>query len=135
VTDIPYSLYNVYVYTRNQGAPGTIFASSLDLFTSDADIASNSVTQDYTDVSNTDSYVLGDNYVEFTNVTSSNLFLLASADDLNGGGGFNSGIAGVQIQDVTSVPEPSTWMSLAGGLMLLAVGYRRRVKARGVPLA
>jgi hypothetical protein len=38
------------------------------------------------------------------------------------------GVTPVALSEVTAAPEPSTWASLAGGLVMLAACWRRRPK-------
>ncbi|HEX4123821.1 MAG TPA: VPLPA-CTERM sorting domain-containing protein [Tepidisphaeraceae bacterium] len=125
ITGIPYASYDIYVYTSDKNSGGDVYESTTDFYTSSASIAPNSTSMAFTDASNTSTFVAGDNYVEFTGLSGSDQFLLSSDAVLSGGGGYNSGFAGIQIVN-TGTPEPASVCLLMAGAAGMLMHRRRR---------
>ena len=66
-------------------------------------------------------FVEGSNYHRMSNVTVSGGLLAASASQP----GTFSGLAGMQLVQLTPIPEPSSALLLASGLTVFALGWRR----------
>jgi hypothetical protein len=118
LSNVPAGLYNLFIYSQNGGFAGrgailTLGASSQTV--------SNFPSGDQP------SFVYGVNYIEFTGislVTAGSLSFTYSPYPVE----FTEGdLNGVQLQSL-SVPEPSTWAMLIGGVGMLLVVQRLRRK-------
>lgn len=123
LTNIPYTSYNLYVYTSNKGSGGTVYESTSGASNGGAPVGTNGMA--YSDAA-ASTYIADDNYVEFTGLTGSSQYLVGSNATNSGGGGFNSGFAGLQIVSTTpAVPEPATLGVVAAGLGMLLLKRRK----------
>jgi hypothetical protein len=126
ISNIPYAQYDVYVYSYEDAVGRstnfTIGATTLELTT----IGHYSPFPPYHQATPADT---SGNYVLFSGVTGSGFSL--DIQGLSGGDSlFQSVLTGIQIVDVTSVPEPGSIVLLGVGLVGLLAGRRRIARRR-----
>jgi len=114
ISGIPYASYNVFVYTSAEGGNGGGGNISIADMSGGAGVVDPVATDgNYSWGWSPNTYVLGNNYVEFTGNTSPSIELDQYSVS------WNTGIAAVQIVP-TSIPEPASLALLAlGGLLAL----------------
>ncbi len=108
-------VYDLYIYSQNGG-----YASRGGIFTL------GSAVQTVTNNGDQSSFVEGVNYTEFTNITLETAGSIAFSYVPNPPQYGEGDLNGVQLVEVATVPEPSTWAMLLGGAGLLAVLARLR---------
>lgn len=122
LSNLPFSLYDVYVYTRrNVNSDSTIQGGASNFF-SDYTI-NGAITQNVRTGDVRDTFVLATaanigNYIKFDDVVGSTLTLTASTNAAN----FHSPVDGIQI--VEQIPEPGSAAAIAMGVVSV-FGWRR----------
>jgi hypothetical protein len=126
LSNISYSLYDLYIYVGpgETGKTGTKYNGSVtvDGTTVYYQNLINSAYVQATDTTGPASVAAQANYIKFSNLTDASLSIMLKTYDYT-----NTGIYGFQI---VAVPEPSTYMTLTvGGLLLALLCVRRGKKA------
>jgi hypothetical protein len=116
LNNVQAGVYDLYIYSQNGG-----FEGRGGIFTLGSTVQT--VGNDGSDHS---SFIEGTNYTEFTNITletaGSIAFSYQPYPPQYGEGDLN----GVQLVEIATVPEPSTWAMFLGGAGLIAVMARVR---------